>query len=81
MEGYNFAYLDERTNLSAAPPEPSHPRHQVQFGSRRCRWLGWGTGGIQVTDACSPHDALRSSTAATTPQRSQHRQFFARTTA
>ena len=52
-EGYNFAYLDERTKKMirrALLKAVAIPGHQVPFGSREMPLpYGWGTGGIQVT--------------------------------
>ncbi|MBP6675523.1 MAG: alpha-D-ribose 1-methylphosphonate 5-phosphate C-P-lyase PhnJ [Vitreoscilla sp.] len=54
-EGYNFAYLDERTKRMirrALLKAVAIPGHQVPFGSREMPLAyGWGTGGIQVTAA------------------------------
>src|ERR1700743_379911 len=54
-EGYNFAYLDERTKKMirrALLKAVAIPGHQVPFGSREMPLAyGWGTGGIQVTAA------------------------------
>ena len=54
-EGYNFAYLDERTKRMirrAILKAVAIPGHQVPFGSREMPLpYGWGTGGIQVTAA------------------------------
>jgi alpha-D-ribose 1-methylphosphonate 5-phosphate C-P lyase len=52
-EGYNFAYLDERTKRMirrALLKAVAIPGYQVPFGSREMPLpYGWGTGGIQVT--------------------------------
>jgi alpha-D-ribose 1-methylphosphonate 5-phosphate C-P lyase len=53
MQGYNFAYLDERSKRMirrAILKAVAIPGHQVPFGSREMPLAyGWGTGGIQVT--------------------------------
>src|SRR4051812_6573857 len=53
MQGYNFAYLDERTKKMirrAMLKAVAIPGYQVPFGSREMPFAyGWGTGGIQVT--------------------------------
>lgn len=62
--GYNFAYLDERTKrmirrtiLKAV----AVPGYQVPFGSREMPLpYGWGTGGIQLTaSVIGPADVLK----------------------
>src|SRR6201995_2317096 len=59
-EGYNFAYLDERTKKMirrALLKAVAIPGHQVPFGSREMPLAyGWGTGGIQVTAAVIGRD-------------------------
>lgn len=54
-EGYNFAYLDERSKRlvrRALLKAVAIPGYQVPFGSREMPLAyGWGTGGIQVTAA------------------------------
>jgi alpha-D-ribose 1-methylphosphonate 5-phosphate C-P lyase len=64
MDGYNFAYLDERTKRMirrAILKAVAIPGHQVPFGSREMPLpYGWGTGGIQVTAAVlGPDDVLK----------------------
>jgi alpha-D-ribose 1-methylphosphonate 5-phosphate C-P lyase len=53
LEGFNFAYLDERTKRMirrAILKAVAIPGYQVPFGSREMPLpYGWGTGGIQVT--------------------------------
>ena len=60
VEGYNFAYLDERTKKMirrALLKAVAIPGHQVPFGSREMPLAyGWGTGGIQVTAAIIGQD-------------------------
>ena len=63
-EGYNFAYLDERTKRMirrAILKAVAIPGYQVPFGSREMPLpYGWGTGGIQVTAAIiGPDDVLK----------------------
>src|ERR1700743_2786444 len=63
-EGYNFAYLDERTKKMirrALLKAVAIPGHQVPFGGREMPLAyGWGTGGIQVTASIiGPHDRLK----------------------
>ena len=52
-QGYNFAYLDERTKRSIRRTllkAVAIPGHQIPFGSRELPMsYGWGTGGIQIT--------------------------------
>jgi alpha-D-ribose 1-methylphosphonate 5-phosphate C-P lyase len=64
MNGYNFAYLDERTKRMirrAILKAVAIPGYQVAFGSREMPLpYGWGTGGIQVTAAIlGPDDVLK----------------------
>jgi alpha-D-ribose 1-methylphosphonate 5-phosphate C-P lyase len=64
MNGYNFAYLDERTKRMirrAILKAVAIPGYQVPFGSREMPLpYGWGTGGIQVTAAIlGPKDVLK----------------------
>jgi alpha-D-ribose 1-methylphosphonate 5-phosphate C-P lyase len=64
MNGYNFAYLDERTKRMirrAILKAVAIPGYQVPFGSREMPLpYGWGTGGIQVTAAIlGPDDILK----------------------
>src|SRR6201984_950746 len=63
-EGYNFAYLDERTKKMirrALLKALAVPGNQVPFGSREMPLAyGWGTGGIQVTaSVIGPKDCLK----------------------
>ncbi|HEX3346602.1 MAG TPA: alpha-D-ribose 1-methylphosphonate 5-phosphate C-P-lyase PhnJ [Acetobacteraceae bacterium] len=64
MQGYNFAYLDERTKRMirrAVLKAVAIPGHQIPFGSREMPLpFGWGTGGLQVTAAVlGPEDVLK----------------------
>jgi alpha-D-ribose 1-methylphosphonate 5-phosphate C-P lyase len=86
-EGYNFAYLDERTKRMirrALLKAVAIPGHQVPFGSREMPLAyGWGTGGIQVTAAIIGHDDVlkvidQGSDDTTNAVNIRH--FFARTT-
>jgi alpha-D-ribose 1-methylphosphonate 5-phosphate C-P lyase len=86
-EGYNFAYLDERTKRMirrALLKAVALPGHQVPFGSREMPLAyGWGTGGIQVTAALiGADDVLKviDQGADDTTNAVNIRQFFARTT-
>ncbi len=63
-DGYNFAYLDERTKRMirrAILKAVAIPGYQVPFGSREMPLpYGWGTGGIQVTaSVIGPTDVLK----------------------
>jgi alpha-D-ribose 1-methylphosphonate 5-phosphate C-P lyase len=85
-EGYNFAYLDERTKRMirrAILKAVALPGHQVPFGSREMPLAyGWGTGGIQVTAAViGPHDVLKviDQGSDDTTNAVNIRQFFQRT--
>jgi alpha-D-ribose 1-methylphosphonate 5-phosphate C-P lyase len=86
-EGYNFAYLDERTKRMirrALLKAVAIPGHQVPFGSREMPLAyGWGTGGIQVTAAViGADDVLKviDQGSDDTTNAVNIRQFFARTT-
>ena len=86
-EGYNFAYLDERTKRMirrALLKAVAIPGHQVPFGSREMPLAyGWGTGGIQVTAAVlGESDVLKviDQGSDDTTNAVNIRQFFARTT-
>lgn len=86
-EGYNFAYLDERTKRMirrAILKAVAMPGHQVPFGSREMPLAyGWGTGGIQVTAAViGPSDVLKviDQGSDDTTNAVNIRQFFQRTT-
>ena len=86
-EGYNFAYLDERTKKMirrALLKAVAIPGHQVPFGSREMPLAyGWGTGGIQVTAAVIGRgDVLKviDQGSDDTTNAVNIRQFFARTT-
>jgi alpha-D-ribose 1-methylphosphonate 5-phosphate C-P lyase len=86
-EGYNFAYLDERTKRMirrALLKAVALPGHQVPFGSREMPLAyGWGTGGIQITAALiGKDDVLKviDQGADDTTNAVNIRQFFARTT-
>jgi len=86
-EGYNFAYLDERTKRMirrALLKAVAIPGHQVPFGSREMPLAyGWGTGGIQVTAAViGADDTLKviDQGSDDTTNAVNIRQFFARTT-
>ncbi|MCW5660411.1 MAG: alpha-D-ribose 1-methylphosphonate 5-phosphate C-P-lyase PhnJ [Burkholderiaceae bacterium] len=86
-EGYNFAYLDERTKRMirrAILKAVALPGHQVPFGSREMPLAyGWGTGGIQVTAAViGPLDVLKviDQGSDDTTNAVNIRQFFQRTT-
>ena len=86
-EGYNFAYLDERTKRMirrALLKAVAIPGHQVPFGSREMPLAyGWGTGGIQVTAAViGEDDTLKviDQGSDDTTNAVNIRQFFARTT-
>ena len=85
-EGYNFAYLDERTKRMirrALLKAVAIPGHQVPFGSREMPLAyGWGTGGIQVTAAVlGANDVLKviDQGSDDTTNAVNIRQFFART--
>jgi alpha-D-ribose 1-methylphosphonate 5-phosphate C-P lyase len=85
-EGYNFAYLDERTKRMirrALLKAVALPGHQVPFGSREMPLAyGWGTGGIQVTAAIlGASDVLKviDQGADDTTNAVNIRRFFART--
>jgi alpha-D-ribose 1-methylphosphonate 5-phosphate C-P lyase len=87
IDGYNFAYLDERTKRMirrAILKAVAIPGHQVPFGSREMPLAyGWGTGGIQVTAAVlGQHDVLKviDQGSDDTTNAVNIRQFFARTT-
>jgi alpha-D-ribose 1-methylphosphonate 5-phosphate C-P lyase len=87
IDGYNFAYLDERTKRMirrAILKAVAIPGHQVPFGSREMPLAyGWGTGGIQVTAAVlGRHDVLKviDQGSDDTTNAVNIRQFFARTT-
>src|ERR1700740_867579 len=86
-EGYNFAYLDERTKRMirrALLKAVAIPGHQVPFGSREMPLsYGWGTGGVQVTaSVIGPDDVFKviDQGADDTTNAVSIRQFFARTT-
>jgi len=86
-DGYNFAYLDERTKRMvrrALLKAVAIPGHQVPFGSREMPLAyGWGTGGIQVTAAIiGEHDVLKviDQGSDDTTNAVNIRHFFARTT-
>lgn len=86
-EGYNFAYLDERTKKMlrrALLKAVAIPGHQVPFASREMPLAyGWGTGGIQVTAAVIGRaDVLKviDQGSDDTTNAVNIRQFFARTT-
>jgi len=86
-EGYNFAYLDERTKRMirrALLKAVAIPGHQVPFGSREMPLAyGWGIGGIQVTAAIiGADDTLKviDQGSDDTTNAVNIRQFFARTT-
>jgi alpha-D-ribose 1-methylphosphonate 5-phosphate C-P lyase len=86
-EGYNFAYLDERTKRMirrALLKAVAIPGHQVPFGSREMPLAyGWGTGGIQVTAAViGEADVLKviDQGSDDTTNAVNIREFFARTT-
>lgn len=86
-EGYNFAYLDERTKRMirrALLKAVAVPGHQVPFASREMPLAhGWGTGGIQVTAAViGAEDVLKviDQGADDTTNAVSIRQFFRRTT-
>jgi alpha-D-ribose 1-methylphosphonate 5-phosphate C-P lyase len=86
-EGYNFAYLDERTKRMirrALLKAVALPGHQVPFGSREMPLAyGWGTGGIQVTAALIGQDDVLKvidQGSDDTTNAVNIRQFFARTT-
>jgi alpha-D-ribose 1-methylphosphonate 5-phosphate C-P lyase len=87
IDGYNFAYLDERSKRMirrAILKAVAIPGHQVPFGSREMPLAyGWGTGGIQVTAAVlGQHDVLKviDQGSDDTTNAVNIRQFFARTT-
>lgn len=87
IDGYNFAYLDERSKRMirrAILKAVAIPGHQVPFGSREMPLAyGWGTGGIQVTAAVlGPNDVLKviDQGSDDTTNAVNIRQFFARTT-
>lgn len=86
-EGYNFAYLDERTKRMvrrALLKAVAIPGHQVPFGSREMPLAyGWGTGGIQVTAAVIGQDDVLKvidQGSDDTTNAVNIREFFARTT-
>lgn len=86
-EGYNFAYLDERTKRMirrSLLKAVAIPGHQVPFGSREMPLAyGWGTGGMQLTAAViGPSDRLKviDQGSDDTTNAVNIRQFFARTT-
>ncbi len=86
-EGYNFAYLDERTKRMirrSLLKAVALPGHQVPFGSREMPLAyGWGTGGIQVTAAViGASDVLKviDQGSDDTTNAVNIRQFFASTT-
>jgi len=86
-EGYNFAYLDERTKKMirrALLKAVALPGHQVPFASREMPLAyGWGTGGIQVTAAVIGRDDVLKvidQGSDDTTNAVNIRQFFARTT-
>jgi alpha-D-ribose 1-methylphosphonate 5-phosphate C-P lyase len=86
MQGYNFAYLDERSKRMirrAILKAVAIPGHQVPFGSREMPLAyGWGTGGIQVTAAIlGQRDVLKviDQGSDDTTNAVNIRQFFART--
>ena len=86
-QGYNFAYLDERTKKMirrALLKAVAIPGHQVPFGSREMPLAyGWGTGGIQVTAAVIGRDDVLKvidQGSDDTTNAVNIRQFFARTT-
>jgi alpha-D-ribose 1-methylphosphonate 5-phosphate C-P lyase len=86
IDGYNFAYLDERTKRMirrAILKAVAIPGHQVPFGSREMPLAyGWGTGGIQVTAAVlGQYDVLKviDQGSDDTTNAVNIRQFFART--
>jgi len=86
-EGYNYAYLDERTKRMlrrALLKAVAIPGHQVPFGSREMPLAyGWGTGGIQVTAAVIGRgDVLKviDQGSDDTTNAVNIREFFARTT-
>jgi alpha-D-ribose 1-methylphosphonate 5-phosphate C-P lyase len=86
-DGYNFAYLDERTKRMirrALLKAVAIPGHQVPFGSREMPLAyGWGTGGIQVTAAIiGERDVLKviDQGSDDTTNAVNIRHFFARTT-
>jgi len=85
-EGYNYAYLDERTKRMirrALLKAVAIPGHQVPFGSREMPLpYGWGTGGIQVTaSVLGAGDTLKviDQGADDTTNAVSIRRFFART--
>jgi alpha-D-ribose 1-methylphosphonate 5-phosphate C-P lyase len=87
VQGYNFAYLDERTKRMirrALLKAVAIPGHQVPFGSREMPLAhGWGTGGIQLTAALiGADDTLKviDQGADDTTNAVNIRHFFARTT-
>ncbi len=87
IDGYNFAYLDERTKRMirrAILKAVALPGHQVPFGSREMPLAyGWGTGGIQVTAAVIGRDDVLKvidQGSDDTTNAVNIRQFFARTT-
>jgi len=86
-EGYNFAYLDERTKRMirrSLLKAVAIPGHQIPFGSREMPLAhGWGTGGIQVTAAViGERDVLKviDQGSDDTTNAVSIRQFFRRTT-
>lgn len=86
IQGYNFAYLDERSKRMirrAILKAVAIPGHQVPFGSREMPLAyGWGTGGIQVTaSVLGRHDVLKviDQGSDDTTNAVNIRQFFART--
>ena len=85
-QGYNFAYLDERTKRSIRRiilKAIAIPGYQVPFGSREMPLpYGWGTGGIQVTASIlGPDDVLKviDQGADDTTNAVSIRRFFSRT--
>lgn len=86
-EGYNFAYLDERSKRMirrALLKAVAIPGHQLPFGSREMPLAyGWGTGGIQLTAAViGTGDVLKviDQGSDDTTNAVNIRDFFARTT-
>ena len=85
-EGYNFAYLDERTKRMirrALLKAVAIPGHQIPFGSREMPLAyGWGTGGIQISAAVlGADDVLKviDQGSDDTTNAVNIREFFART--
>jgi alpha-D-ribose 1-methylphosphonate 5-phosphate C-P lyase len=86
-DGYNFAFLDERTKKMirrALLKAVAVPGYQVPFGSREMPFAhGWGTGGIQVTASMiGLDDVLKviDQGSDDTTNAVNIRRFFARTT-